>query len=309
MEPIRHSLFDDAQLHAHGLADWEQQYDQVTPGNFKGAFSELRLEQITVVRECFNQRLVQAGQTPPGMLSVAIPVHLEGACTVQGLALGCNSVLLLDGATEFLFHTPPGTDYFVITMPKALFSHEEILWCRNRLEVFKLTDASIKQLRSLCSLAMSEPDDALATLNLEIFSDDLASSVLSIISQNMPPEPLNLTYATYSDIVSRSQKLTLESEDSPVTIAEICRRLKVSRRTLHNSFITVAGTSPLQYLKSIRLNAARREIRSSAFTLSVSDAAYHWGFLHLSHFSTDYQRLFGELPSSTLRRNGMSLLK
>jgi len=33
----------------------------------------------------------------------------------------------------------------------------------------------------------------------------------------------------------------------------------------------------------------------------VQDIAARWGFWHLSHFANDYRRMFGELPSETLR--------
>jgi AraC-like DNA-binding protein len=35
--------------------------------------------------------------------------------------------------------------------------------------------------------------------------------------------------------------------------------------------------------------------------LSVSQAAADQGFVHLSHFTERYKKLFGELPSHTLR--------
>jgi AraC family ethanolamine operon transcriptional activator len=33
----------------------------------------------------------------------------------------------------------------------------------------------------------------------------------------------------------------------------------------------------------------------------IGDVAARWGFWHFSQFSADYRRMFGELPSETLR--------
>ena len=60
--------------------------------------------------------------------------------------------------------------------------------------------------------------------------------------------------------------------------------------------------SPGAYLRALRLNAVRRELKSpAARSKTVQDAAAAWGFWHLSQFALDYRKLFGERPSQTLR--------
>ena len=84
--------------------------------------------------------------------------------------------------------------------------------------------------------------------------------------------------------------------------AELCPRLRTSRRTLQDSFRQVADTTPVHYLRSVRLNAVRRRLMSTrAADLGVAQAAADRGFGHLSHFAERYKALFGELPSQTLR--------
>jgi AraC-type DNA-binding domain-containing proteins len=61
--------------------------------------------------------------------------------------------------------------------------------------------------------------------------------------------------------------------------------------------------SPARYVKAVRLNAVRRELRSVRDPfISIYDVAARWGFWHFGHFSADYKRQFAELPSDTLRR-------
>jgi AraC family ethanolamine operon transcriptional activator len=83
----------------------------------------------------------------------------------------------------------------------------------------------------------------------------------------------------------------------------------VSRRTLQYSFQEVLGINPVRFLRAMRLNGVRRDLKSgSRPAASVQDIAARWGFWHLGHFVTDYKRMFGELPSETARRKGRPAL-
>ena len=59
--------------------------------------------------------------------------------------------------------------------------------------------------------------------------------------------------------------------------------------------------NPVAYLRAQRLNGVRQMLKEGQ---SVTDAATAWGFWHFGHFSQEYKKLFGELPSESLRRYG-----
>ena len=75
-----------------------------------------------------------------------------------------------------------------------------------------------------------------------------------------------------------------------------------SRRKLNYCFQEVLGTTPVAYMRAIRLNGVRRELLAADEGGRVYDIAVRWGFWHFSQFSVDYKRQFGELPSRTLQR-------
>lgn len=57
------------------------------------------------------------------------------------------------------------------------------------------------------------------------------------------------------------------------------------------------------YLKEVRMRRVNEELkRLRPAETTVTTVAYHWGFTHLGHFTTDYKRRFGESPSQTLAR-------
>jgi AraC family ethanolamine operon transcriptional activator len=58
----------------------------------------------------------------------------------------------------------------------------------------------------------------------------------------------------------------------------------------------------MAYLKSLRLSAARRDLKTARRGTTVAEIATKWGFFRLGHFSGDYRAMFGEKPSETLVR-------
>ena len=102
-------------------------------------------------------------------------------------------------------------------------------------------------------------------------------------------QPMASASANY--IVAECHRLVATSGGDPPTVEALCTRLRVSRRSLQNSFRLIAGTKPTEYLRSVRLNLVRsRLLRTPASSLSVSQAATDQGFEHLGHFGADFER-------------------
>ena len=124
----------------------------------------------------------------------------------------------------------------------------------------------------------------------------------SIQTASDAPAPL-ATYQARKAMVEAARNYVLTHLHDTVTIAELCDALNASRRTIQYCFQEVLSTNPVQYLRAIRLNNVRRELRdASPDTTQVQDVAARWGFWHMSHFASDYRAMFGELPSDTLRK-------
>lgn len=90
-------------------------------------------------------------------------------------------------------------------------------------------------------------------------------------------------------------------EDIP--IIRLCKEIGVSRRQLEYAFRTTFALSPLEFIRALRLNEARRLLTArGARGSSVTSIAMEVGLTHLGRFAANYRQLFGESPRETLLR-------
>jgi AraC-like DNA-binding protein len=86
----------------------------------------------------------------------------------------------------------------------------------------------------------------------------------------------------------------------PLQIEALARQVNMSPSALHGHFKVVAGVSPIQYQKRLRLEEARRRLLSEA--TSAEAVAYQVGYASASQFSREYARLFGQPPRRDAER-------
>jgi AraC-like DNA-binding protein len=78
-------------------------------------------------------------------------------------------------------------------------------------------------------------------------------------------------------------------------IGKLAGEAGMSGSTFHSSFKAVTQTSPLQYLKNVRLHKARALMIQDGLNASV--AAFQVGYESASQFNREYRRLFGVTPA------------
>jgi transcriptional regulator GlxA family with amidase domain len=89
----------------------------------------------------------------------------------------------------------------------------------------------------------------------------------------------------------------------PWTVAELAAAVALSVRSLQEGFRRSLDTTPMAYLRRLRLERVRQELSDAEpGTARVTEVATRWGFVHLGRFAAAYSRAFGERPSATLRR-------
>ncbi len=314
--------FQDVHVHAAAIGAWKQTYAQISAGKLESSLMQLSTRRCHAFRERINKRVVQHGEAPRDQICFAFPIAAPGAAHVQGREADDKSILFLQGGEEFMFHMPMDTDLLSLTFDRDLFEeHLHQLPDPDRIAallkqpVIKVPPKGLRACRerllTLFSQAMLQFDDVQRQDNMpsaqtaqreQALESSLLGELLGLLSAP-DCDPVRQMSTTRSYIVEKLHRQTIVDAANVPSIFEVCQRLQVSRRTVQNSFQTVAETTPLNYLRCVRLNGVRRELLSTTHQqASIGDIASRWGFFHLSHFAEDYQALFGELPSQTARR-------
>lgn len=87
--------------------------------------------------------------------------------------------------------------------------------------------------------------------------------------------------------------------EKPLHVAELAERSGMASSTLHHNFRKLTGTSPVQYQKSLRLQAARSLMLTDR--IDVNTAALRVGYESVAQFSREYTRRFGAPPSRDIK--------
>jgi AraC-like DNA-binding protein len=80
-----------------------------------------------------------------------------------------------------------------------------------------------------------------------------------------------------------------------IEVADLAAKANMSPSSFYHYFKSITNSSPIQYIKAIRLHTARRNILFN--NLSASDAAFNVGYSSPSQFSREYRRFFGISPT------------
>ncbi len=100
--------------------------------------------------------------------------------------------------------------------------------------------------------------------------------------------------------IARVLKEVHADSAKPFTVEGMAQRAGMSVAAFHHNFKLVAGSSPLQYLKRIRLDRAKRLMLHDGY--NASTAAKAVGYESASQFSREYKRQFGVTPVEGVER-------
>jgi transcriptional regulator GlxA family with amidase domain len=125
-------------------------------------------------------------------------------------------------------------------------------------------------------------------------------SLIGHASEQYRPEKINGNEAR--NLIARNVRDFIEVNfQGPVHLEDLCDHTGVGIRTVQRCFREYFDLSVTDYVKTIRLDKAYRELTiADGREENVTNIALRNGFTHLGRFSVAYHVRFGEPPSETL---------
>jgi transcriptional regulator GlxA family with amidase domain len=189
---------------------------------------------------------------------------------------------------------------------QALTGCDEI----GRIEFDPLPPESMARADTLAHFARMLCDDlknASSALEHPLARDRIASALVSTLLVSMPhnrQRALEVAAASIAPFfVRRAERFMAENARQAIDLEDLADVAGVSARALQMGFRRFRNTTPMAYLRAVRLELARVELARARWNgLFVASIAHLCGFEHLGRFAAHYKARFGEPPSQTVLR-------
>jgi len=296
---------NDANHQAANLINWQQEFDQLSQGQFVGVINEIDFPHLHTFREQTSHSLRQQCRIENGELWLGFSTNNK-SCRINNEQSSPHQFLCRSGSQDFELLTPDDFSIFGVVLHRSFFtglseqtkeelydSNNDGLWLNN------VSVDDLHKFRQYLSLLLQPKGINWSSKTHESILHD---AVLELLTKAQQAPVAHVSSPQRQRIMARVQNYLTESRlKSPITMNEICNAVHVSRRTLQYTFAQCYGISPKQYIQVIRLNQARRMLQSNEDFQTISDVAFNYGFFHLGQFCQNYKRLFGETPRQTLQ--------
>lgn len=300
-----HSEFNDSHVFADQIAQGKIEHFQLEPGVFYGKLKQIISEKVIISTHSMNLSVLQRGTGASGFTTFLIPGNMVEDFSWRRQRLSGKRVGVLKGDMEHFAIAPSNFFGTPISLSNDYF---------NELIIKRGYDENIYKLIQQKEVIDLDPDDAFRiqqivvnlcnskNLNYELMANELPVLILDSINNlatELPKLIPNSRYLTFNKILEYIHKHL----NQKISTIKICSEIEISERNLRYLFKEMTGLSPMKYIKYIRLNKVRKDIRKMSENSEIGIIANKWGIGHLGQFAADYKKLFGELPSENLTKS------
>jgi len=307
------AMFANPDDYQAGIGDAHVSLIVTGGGDFKARLTWLNLRRFHVLRGCENLPRIAFISLLPAQVFVSFPANAGAPLTYDGFGLKFGDVVFHSRGERMHQRTSGESQWGLISLPP-----EQLAACGKALTGLRIASPpvgrvlrpsrsdAVRLLRlysRACRLAetrhklIANPEVARA-LEQEL----LHALVNCLIADDVSGNPK--TRRHHTDIMVRFEDALSTLRGPQLNMPALCAAIDVPERTLRVCCAEFLGMSPTRYLLLRRLNRARSALRrADPANASIAEIARSCQFQEPGRFAVTYRTIFGEMPSSTLRRS------
>ena len=307
-----HQQFNDFEAFCENIRHWDLDYYQLDRGTFSSELLMFGNASTIFTWAKLGRHMLQKGGIPAGLISFGVLADPNINIHWRNHDIVGDKLLIFPPGGEMYSITQSDFDVFALslteeTLERACHSLELLDFKKlvDGNEVFNCHPQSMLRLRQWLkktALEFANGVPVTGSNQLQQLEEELARQLVATLAESKGP--------VFKPVMRRRDaalKIALDfivESDRPVTsVRELCSIANVSERTLEYAFRERFGQSPKTFTLTHRLNNVRKMLICANHDVDrICEIAGHHGFFHMGQFTSDYKRLFGELPSVSLRR-------
>ena len=312
-------------IHARSFADCDQLSELITSGEIEfiqlgagpcqASMMRIDLDGFYMLLTDVPNRIAIHAASQKGVRVIHIPLRWTGSLHWNGRILDRSGVIVWGDACDY---SRVGEDVRIVALliDESLLRERidtwvpssHLLW--DSLDGHMLADTPASRhfgqvAEWVVGLALQGSESLAVPAVRAQLSERLLLALANAVNAQEDSAALGSLTARHRGRIVRQMTDYLHARPNrPMELSDLCQLTGSSARSIAHACQAVLETSPIRYLKQLRLNQARILLREgNRDCTTVSECAHFAGFSHLGRFSADYRRMFGESPSQTLDRS------
>ncbi|MFC1560350.1 helix-turn-helix domain-containing protein [Pseudomonadota bacterium] len=307
-----HRQFVDFDEYCECARNWELEYRQLDKGRFTSDLLMFGNNRSVFADTRLGRKLKQAGSPPPGLITFGVLANPQINIHWRNLHISGDMIFVFPEGGELSSVTYDDFNVFAVSLSEAKLNEtchnlmvDDFRKLINGAEAFNCDSQMLEELRiwllSVRQELISPRGPGHGEDYLDYYEQELADRLIRVLTYNHQPMHKQRIRKRESALKVAEDYIATTDVDY-LTVPELCAVSRVSERTLEYAFQERYGLTPKRYLLVHRMNNVRKQLRAAnPETSQIVELARQNGFWHMSAFSSDYKKLFAELPSETLR--------
>jgi len=278
--------------------------------NGKGSFRAVLAQKITTEAEFISDRYSRSLSMHLAPISnsvgIVFPRSASGDFLVGGKNIGNDKLVVVPPGPGVDIVGPSliGSESIFISEERFTQLTETLCPTIERAECTAIFEGDHAQLLALRQAVANIVASSELSSNEEEAANIVAATIAWIGESSKQHSPTELSENVGRIRVAKIAQQYLEAHyQESVHIEDLCRVTGVGARTMQRYFRKYFDMPVSTYLKILRLDSARRELRTTHSSEgTVTDIAMSNGCTHLGRFSVEFRERFGESPHVALDR-------